>query len=614
MSYMDLPKEQDIHTTVYGTFKGIDASHNPHAIDKEHASFGRNMILGDTGALEKRPGFRTLANLSGRINGIYPYRHISGDMFIIHAGTNIFSGSLDDASITPVLLFSGVANRPGTSFNYPVNNFNCLFILTGSEYLMFNGTTMQHVKDIVQQPVIKRMQLGFNLIEKRGRNILHDSVCEMFHVDYDMRILTLEYDVDMTKPFQIIYDYFPPDEPTKQSISIPQYTFYDSKTIYFTVEIANMVPEDDYNIKIYYSPLTEHSGIIEQCDKFALYGPEGENRVFVSGYPGLPACDFMSEEFDPMYFTPESMTIFGDQSNAIMGYSKIGDELMIVKGDARNDTSVYLRSYNELVSGTVYSIKSSVGGAGAIGPYCLGILEDEPLFLSHSGVLAVTTRTITAERALQNRSYYIDSVLLQQPDLYHAQAVSYKHYYLIAAGGYIFVLDSRQKSSGNYQLSDILYGSFIWQGVDVCCFAVYNDVLYIGTEHGEIKRLSDDLTGTMRFRDDDTAIEAVWITKDDDDELPNIAKTLQKKGGMLQLGGADATSATVAISVDGKEFEIIGEFADDGSQTGSTLRFYFDKKVKRYNSIRFKVSNDKLGENIILYELCKTYTTDSFAK
>jgi hypothetical protein len=125
----------DIETTVYGTFKGADFSTDPSLVDKRRSPLCTNMAADGGGMPEKRPGWRTLHTLSDRINGLYIGEFGGETKFLAHAGTKLFRW--DETEAEPAELLTGLTDgkSAGAAFG------GKLWILTGGEYLVYDGAT-----------------------------------------------------------------------------------------------------------------------------------------------------------------------------------------------------------------------------------------------------------------------------------------------------------------------------------------------------------------------------------------------------------------------------------------------------------------------------------------
>ncbi len=120
-----------VYTKKYGSFRGVDFSHDPSMVDDTHSPEAKNLISDTSGFPEKRLGWRTMENFGERINGIYSFGTEETSCMIIHAGTSVYK--LQDGEKTT--LINGIANRPSQGKYFKGK----LCILTGEEYLVFDG-------------------------------------------------------------------------------------------------------------------------------------------------------------------------------------------------------------------------------------------------------------------------------------------------------------------------------------------------------------------------------------------------------------------------------------------------------------------------------------------
>ena len=142
------PTSPAIYTKKFTTFRGVDFSVSETMVDESRSPYAVNVISDTGGFPEKRLGWRTLINLGGRINGIYRYKGMVGEednerlveCFIIHAGDKIYKWS-GSGEATEIL--SGINDAQSTARLFK----NALFILTGREFLSFDGEKCTRVED-----------------------------------------------------------------------------------------------------------------------------------------------------------------------------------------------------------------------------------------------------------------------------------------------------------------------------------------------------------------------------------------------------------------------------------------------------------------------------------
>ncbi len=150
------PSSQTVYTKKYDTFRGVDFSVSETMVDDSRSPHAVNLISDTGGFPEKRLGWRTLKQFDGRINGIFHYKGIieeeAGEgedatetlveTYIVHSGDKIYSWSGNEAD-EPTELLSGINNARSTGRFFKER----LFILTGAEFLEFNGKECVRVEE-----------------------------------------------------------------------------------------------------------------------------------------------------------------------------------------------------------------------------------------------------------------------------------------------------------------------------------------------------------------------------------------------------------------------------------------------------------------------------------
>ncbi len=131
-------KSPTVYTKQYRKFYGVDFSQSEAMVDDARSPRAQNIISDTGGFPEKRVGWRVLQTLPGRINGIYRYDGENAakeevSCFIIHAGTTIYR--YDGGEAAPEVLFENAADKRSRAAYFK----GMLCILTGEEYLVFNG-------------------------------------------------------------------------------------------------------------------------------------------------------------------------------------------------------------------------------------------------------------------------------------------------------------------------------------------------------------------------------------------------------------------------------------------------------------------------------------------
>ena len=91
------------YTAKYIQFKGVDMSTDPTRIDESRSPYAPNLISDSGGYPEKRPGWRTLHQLTGPIHGIYRGMVNKAEVVLVHAADKIYRWTIG-GDTAPTLL------------------------------------------------------------------------------------------------------------------------------------------------------------------------------------------------------------------------------------------------------------------------------------------------------------------------------------------------------------------------------------------------------------------------------------------------------------------------------------------------------------------------------
>lgn len=617
------------YTTEYNGFRGVDFASAPESVDTAHSPDALNVYVDSGGVLRKRPGYRTLREYSGkRIYGIHRYNTGTGIELVIHAGTEIRLYSTNE------VLYSG-ANESASS---SVVCGGKLWILTGREYLTYDGKKMQRVSDIAYIPTLL---IGCD--PKTGSGTKLESV----NLISDKRKISYHGD-GLTRQYAISGGY---DEIISVEVNSVEVTAYNEdaghRSITFTYAPSEpFISGEDNVIITYKKSVSGYASTIEKCRYIGLYGLGGadSDRVFFTGNPDKKNVDWHCDisapgyNIDPTYIPDTSFSYIGSDASAICGYRRFGSYQIIIKEQNAQDATVYLRKSGLDENGEAYfSLMQGAAGIGAVSPGSIASLGDEPLFLSrHDGICGITSSYVTQITSVQNRSWFIDRKLKSEPGLENAVAVSWDGKYLLCVNNHIYLLDSRvnktykERSGGSY-----VFEAFYWEGIPAICFCECDGVLYFGTASGSVCRLSTDLDPEGRYRDissvfegEDSAIRAYWCTAFDDDKYPTRNKSINSHWLAIQ---ASDTIGRVKASfrrdeseewIDLRDYEPklnfdfgIIDFANFKFSTGKqqwTIPIH--TKIKKYKRLQFRIENSEKGRGLSLSSIIKTFVYGDFNK
>lgn len=621
---MRVPAEPASKIKVYDNFKGVDFAHDPLLCDDNRSPNAVNLISDNGSQPEKRPGFRILQTMEQPINGIAHGTVNGNHVFIAHGGTKLYT--FTPTSKTEIK--TGVNNARSAIFFSKINDVSKCFILTGTEYLVYDGTAVKSVSEIATVPVI--------LIDKKPSgggtqldyvNLIQPKRTEKFKGDGTTKLFQLAAtSIDATTV--VIKEITASGEVTKTEGTDFTVNRTSGQITFNTAPPKPAVTGEDNIYITYAKTVTGYADRVQKCLTIAFFGYGGDNRVFITRNPDYKAQDWWSEINDPTYFPDLNYAIVGTTETAVIGYSKLGKNLVISKEDNQNNSTIFLRSAEFDGTNATFPITPGIAGKGAYSPYSFATLIDEPLFLSRTGIFAITSNVITAEKTLQNRSYYIDPSLTKEPNLDKATACEWNGYYIISVNGHAYLLDSRQKAYEKQNNAAFTYECFYWENINATCFMVYNGELYWGDSSGNICKLNTDIADMTRYNDNGVAIKAEWQTKMDDDGLSQLAKTLHKKGFTVTTKPITRSSVKVSYKTSGMDEPELIKDIDTSIQSWLDVDFsaftfnsndnaqpvVIKKKVKKYQALQIILSNEELNQGIGIFQITKEFEIGNYIK
>ena len=437
-----------IITRQYRSFRGLDYSADESQIDGSRSPLAVNMISDAGGWPQKRLGWRVLRRYTGRINGIYPYRKDDGTIeLIVHAGAAIYR----DAE-SPVKLRDSLKDDYSTSF-YMANK---LYILTGAQYLVYDGSSVKNVSDDAYTPTTSYgMKPTGSGTAYEKVNLLSPWRYNKFTGDGESKVYQLDVkDLDDGKTVTVKVG---GSELKSSDFSV------DYKAGKVTFNTAPAKPANGLdNVEIKFCKTSKLKDSTEKAESLILncticttYGVSTEDRVFVTGNPKHPATEYYSGLGDPSYFPDINFVEVGSADWPILNYLKFQGDLVIVKEHNAQEYTVWHQS-GELLSGVAaFPLRPGVAGIGAVAKRGAQQLLDDAMFLTPRGVFARVNSVALAkvEQGVKCRSNRINRDILSRTDLKDAVSVVWDGYFILCfpATGECFVADSNQpQSNGGY--------------------------------------------------------------------------------------------------------------------------------------------------------------------
>ncbi len=292
-------------------------------------------------------------------------------------------------------------------------------------------------------------------------------------------------------------------------------------------------------------------------------------------------------------------------------------------------TSLMGNSYD-----TYYTVKPSNAGVGAVAKHCIDTVNDEPLFLTHTGVFGIQSNYLSEKYAV-NRSTRINRRLCKEEGLENAVGKSHNGYFYVAINGNMYVLDSRHKESD--KAGNKPYEAYYFNNLPIIkeMYVLENRMFFTDEEH--TYTWNDDLGDFERYYDRATRnsdgvwhsnepVYAMWCSVHDDDGAPQKLKSLQKRGSMVTVVPFAHSTFHLTIIKDGDSKFYLGQFQADrlmfsgidfSKFTFSTnvvaSDVFLKKKIKKYKRLQV-ILESKDAEPFGITNVVKSYIVNTFAK
>ncbi|MDO4270246.1 MAG: hypothetical protein Q4C72_04880 [Eubacteriales bacterium] len=494
MRAYQFPQTETVRQTVVRRFGGLDCRTHPAKASLSRSPDMQNLICEQNDFLVKRTGWKTQAAYGAPVYGLFALPDGTGA--VVHTGKRLLCRP-DEGEETELCADMNEAFSQSFTMN------GVLYLLDGAAYRAVRRNAADtaweavRVRDDAYVPTttISAAPTGggtsyepVNLLTPRRINtFIGNGSATQFQVDAK--------ELDSAEVTAAVND------------SAVTVSSVNRTTGLVTLAAAPANGNGLANVSISFSKtVAGHADKIDKCRFAGLYGGKNDTRVFLSGNPDEPNCDWQSGLYDPTYFPDTGYTRMGTDASAIVGYLKQYESQLIVKSGGAQEATSYRRAYLMADDGTaLYPLTQGAQGEGAVSPRSFAALNDLPLFLSARGVMGVYGTAVAEQRAIRSVSDAILPKLQAEADLENACAAVFEGKYYLAVNGRVYIAD------GSLTEDDGAPAWFCWSNVPAQCLAVLDGRLWFGTADGRICRFSRaDEDGA--YCDDDAAIDAYWRT------------------------------------------------------------------------------------------------------
>ena len=387
------------------------------------------------------------------------------------------------------------------------------------------------------------------------------------------------------------------------------------------------------NVKVLaYRTVEGYADRICKCTTGILFGVGGAaDRLFLSGNPEYPNWDFYSEQYDPTYFPDTGYSALGSVSSAIIGYAIVNNYLATFKDEFDTSQAVFIREgdleidQETKTSEPTFKLINTLQGNGIIAPYAIGYLQTEPLFLTRSGIYAITAQDITGEKYSQNRSFYLNGYLTKEANLENSVAAVYNDQYILAINNKLYILDGLQatRTDKSEPYSTRQYAGFYCTNVPAVSIWTDSQALWIGTTDGKVCRFATDIESLESYNDNGEPIYCCWETPELDGHLFYKNKTFRYFATRLMhairtsikiysrklgtWGFIKEETINSGVFFENFDFNNVDFNVRSYSSDLSEKVVHTKVRVKKVDKARFKVENGNINEPFGIFDLALEY-------
>lgn len=606
MANFNVPSSPTAYETNLSGFLGVDFSSSITDIDKRRSPRGYNFI-NNNGTIEKRNGYKVLAYLGQKanINGVWNVDTVNGEYFVVHCGTKLYEMKVDFSSYTEI--FSGLEDKisQGTIIN------SKLLILDGFRAIVYDlleeTDKVKYLDQIGYIPTtqIARSPNGLQSQIYESKNLVQDCSINLFTSNETDKIYQLD-DTNITsiERVEIL------NENGEWTINSDFTTDLEKGQVIFNNPIGKSPVDGRDNVRIKYKKIdNKNKTQVNKCKIMSVYGYAGaNNRIFLTGNPDYANIVMFSHLNDITYIPVENVVKVGLEVVPITGMAKLNNgKLAVLKDVSDTDSTIFYIGYATRNGNETFPLEGSTKGEGNISYYAHDVLINEPLILTQNGVFALNTATLSDERYVYHRSYYIDAKLRQESNLKDAIGIVNDGKYYLAINDHVYVADSRFKSStNNSKYSNYQYEWYYWTNLPVRVWFVWNGILYFGDKYGNICKFRDD-TDIDRFKDDTKNVEAEWNSVVLD--LNNLAHKKNIKRVSLSSNPTNS-QLTIGYRLKGGDKQVLTKIYTNSTYPKTTM---IRKKAKKLSFFSLYIEN-KENSNMNFNAICVVYTVGSYYK
>ncbi|HMK57739.1 MAG TPA: hypothetical protein VK462_01660 [Nitrososphaeraceae archaeon] len=529
-------------------FAGLNLSTTSTQIADNESPDMINITLDTQGQPDKRLGYSRLFTTTlgaSPILGMYEFVKQDGTIiFLIHHSTNLYTQT---GTAQPVSIYSSMANAPSKFITF---NNKC-YILDGTNYLQYDGTTVVDVSTIAYVPTIyiSTPPTGGGTVNE-NMNLLTPTFKQSFSGNNAALTFQLAFsNLDASPPMSALVNNVVINEGSGMTVN--------RATGLVTFTVAPTTAPNNVVITAYKTQ-AGNPNRIKQCRDFAIYGGTNDTRVFFYGNPNFPNYLNRSGLYDPTYAPDLAFQKIGNDANSIQKVIVQYDSAIILKSYQPNDTTIWQMSYATDSQGiALFPVKPLNSQIGCTTGNSVQMIQNTPTFLSNRGVQQIVATNVRDQRDTQYISNKVDTAsdpaligLMQEGGLSTAVSIDYDFKYILTVNGNCYVYDYRLN---NWQK---------WNHINASVFFVRSDgYLYFGSRIDGLVYKFKKMNEPSAYTDDGTPINAYLKTKlfsfADDEHLKTVTKV------WVSLRPSISSSSDISYISDRYQSPVMRKIADN---------------------------------------------------
>ncbi len=515
---------------VYGNFRGVDFRGEEINLSRSPDSLNMWKDYKETDSIRTRPGLELKTSFDDPVYGVFFF---NGNQ-LVHSGTKLYKVAYGGKTV----IYSGLKSAVSDSFVYG----DTWYFKDGKNYLQYDGVTIKEVEGFVPTTSIARKPAGGGAIYQ-DVNLLTGRRINTFLADGTSK----EYFLDAKN---IDSDFKPVVKVNDKAVSGYKVDYAKGKITFTT---APGVPKTDGQDNVSVEFKKDVSGYynrIANCTLLQVF----DNRVFFSGNKDFPNTVYHCSLDNPSYCSDLDYYHEGLDKAAVKGMVAGNDALWVFREPSQANTTVfYHQGITDADYGKIYPSRHSSVTTGCVGKAIN--FNDDIIFFSDRGMEGISG-DVTTEQVVAHRSSMVDRKMITEEDYKNMILAEWEGYLLVFIGSKVYLADSRAMFTNENHNE---YEWFYWDlGKKVTCARVDKGVLYVGTEDGVY---------TLTDMEDD--VESYWATPKDKFKNPNMQKTTNKRGCVVEAVG----DISVYAKLEDTDFELIGDYPN--------VTDYFVCRIKR---------------------------------